>query len=171
MLSFTGITLELRKDLAANMPQIRFLMKKSPAMAFTAINDVASRTGKRHGVVLSLNFPQRGKIEEFESYGMENIGIVFHRDSRKFPIPRDGIKSKAREIMGNPEISDAYMYEGKEGLRILHGEIRLDILPASLHVWGRFDEKTAEFCDWLLVSCYQLKPGVDGALSDTSSKS
>lgn len=147
------------------------LLKKSPAAAFTTINELASSIGRKYGIVLSLNFPQRGKIEDFESYGTENIGMVFQRDSRAFPIPRDEIKSRASQVLANPQIQDAYMYEGKEGVRVLSGDVRLDILPASLHVWGKFDDKVAQFCDWLLVNCYQLRPGVDGALSETSSKS
>ncbi len=170
MLSFSSIIAELRKELTSNMPQIRILLKKSPAMAFTTINDIASNVGKKHGIVLSLNFPQKGKIEDFESYGTENVGMVFQRNSKSFPISRELIKSKAAEILENSQIHDAYMYEGKEGVRITSENIRLDILPASLHVWGKFDKKTSEFCDWLLVNCYQLKPGVDGALSETSSK-
>ncbi len=170
MLSFSSIVTELRKELISNMPQIRVLLKKSPAMAFTKINDIASNVGKKYGVVLSLNFPQRGKIEDFESYGTENVGLVFQRNSKNFTISREIIKSKAAEILENSQIYDAYMYEGKEGVRVVSDEIRLDILPASLHVWGKFDKKTTEFCDWLLISCYQLRPGVDGALRETSSK-
>lgn len=170
MLSFSTIITELRKELVSNMPQIRILLKKNPALAFTTINEIAAKIGKKHGVVLSLNFPQRGKIEDFESYGTENIGMVFQRNSKNFPISREIIKSKAAEILENPQIHDAYMYEGKEGVRVMTENIRLDILPASLHVWGKFDKKITEFCDWLLVNCYQLRPGVDGALRETSSK-
>lgn len=169
-MSFSSIVVELRKELVSNMPQIRILLKKNPAMAFTTINEIASKIGQKHGIVLSLNFPQRGKIEDFESYGTENLGMVFHRNSRNFPISRDLIKSKASEILENSQINDAYMYEGKEGVRVVLDNIRLDVLPASLHVWGKFDKKTAEFCDWLLINCYQLRPGVDGALSETNSK-
>jgi hypothetical protein len=138
-------------------------------MAFTTINDIATNVGKRYNVTLSLNFPERGKIEDFESYGTENIGMVFQRDSKKFPINSGLIKSKALEILVNPQVQDAYMYEGKEGVRVLLDNIRLDILPASLHVWGKFDKKVIEFCNWLLENCYELKPGVDGALSETNS--
>jgi hypothetical protein len=61
------------------------------------------------------------------------------------------------------------MYEGKEGVRVVLDAGRLDILPASLHVWGKFDRKVTKFCDWLLANCYQLKPGVNGAESEVSS--
>ena len=170
-MSFSSITAELRRELGSNMPQIRVLLKKNPAMAFTTINETASKVGKKHGIILSLNFPQRGKIEDFESYGTENIGMVFQRNSRNFSIARDLIKSKAAEMLDRPQVQDAYMYEGKEGVRVMLENRRLDILPASLHVWGKFDDNTSKFCDWLLINCYQLRPGVDGALSETNSKS
>lgn len=170
-MSFSSITAELRRELGSNMPQIRVLLKKNPAMAFTTINETASKVGKKHGIILSLNFPQRGKIEDFESYGTENIGMVFQRNSRNFSIARDLIKSKAVEMLDRPQVQDAYMYEGKEGVRVMLENRRLDILPASLHVWGKFDDNTSKFCDWLLINCYQLRPGVDGALSETNSKS
>lgn len=169
-MSFSSIAIELRKELVSNMPQIRVLLKKSPAMAFTTINEIASKIGKKYGIVLSLNFPQRGKIEDFDSYGTENIGMVFQRDSRNFPIERSLIKSKAAELLERSEIHDAYMYEGKEGVRIVTENVRLDILPASLHIWGKFDAKVIDFCNWLLINCYQLNPGVDGALSEDNSK-
>ena len=162
-MNFSSITAELRTELGSNIPQIRILLKKNPAMAFTTINEIASRVGKKYGINLSLNFPQRGKIEDFESYGMENIGMVFQRNSKSFPVARDLIKSKAVELLDSPQVQDAYMYEGKEGVRIMLESSRLDILPASLHVWGKFDNNISKFCDWLLINCYQINSGVGGA--------
>ena len=168
-MSFSVIIQDLQNELRSNMPQIRFLLKKSPALAFTTINEISTKVGKKYNLLLSINFPERGKIEDFESYGTENIGMIIDRFRKTFPIQRELIKSKAFEIFGNAQIQDAYMYEGKEGVRVALGSVRLDILPASLHVWGKFDEKVTEFCDWLLVNCYQLKPGVKGAESEVSS--
>jgi len=161
--SFSAIVQDLQRELHSNMPQIRFLLKKNPAFAFTTINEISAKIGKKYNLALSLNFPERGKIEDFESYGTENIGMIIDRFRKTFPIQREVIRSKASEIFENVQIQDAYMYEGKEGVRILLDAGRLDILPASLHIWGKFDKKIMEFCDWLLVNCYQLKPGVKGA--------
>ncbi len=168
-MSFSSIVIEVQKEIGSNLPQIRFLLKRNPAMAFTTINDISVNVGKRYNIKFSLNFPEKGKIEDFESYGTENIGMVFQRDNKKFQIDRELIKSKAIEILCNPRVEDAYMYEGKEGVRVLLDNIRLDILPASLHIWGKFDKNVTKFCDWLLLNCYELKPGVDGALSETNS--
>ena len=168
-MTFSTITQDLQNELHSNMSQIRFLLKKSPALAFTIINEISTKVGKKYNLVLSINFPERGKIEDFESYGTENIGMIIDRFRRTFPIQRELIKSKASEIFGSAKIQDAYMYEGKEGIRVVLDSGRLDILPASLHVWIKFDKKVIEFCDWLLANCYQLKPGVKGAESEVSS--
>ena len=168
-MSFSAITQDLQRELRSNMPQIRFLFKKNPALAFTTINEISAKVGKKYNLTLSLNFPERGKIEDFESYGTENISMIIDRFRKTFPIQRELIKSKASEIFVSAQIQDAYMYEGKEGVRVVSDDGRLDILPASLHVWGKFDRKVIEFCNWLLVNCYQLKPGVKGAESEVSS--
>ena len=76
-MSFSSIAIELQKELGSNLPQIRFLLKRNPAMAFTTLNEIATGIGKRYNIRLSLNFPERGKIEDFESYGTENIGMIF----------------------------------------------------------------------------------------------
>lgn len=167
-MSFSEITQELQKELRTNMPQIRFFLKKTPSLAFNKINEIAAKIGTKHSLILSLNFPEKGRIEDYESYGMENISIVIDKHAKTFPIKRELIKSKASEIFGSVKIQDAYMYEGKEGVRVLLSSGRLDILPSSLHVWGRFDQKIMEFCDWLLVNCYQ-KPDESGSISDLSS--
>ena len=168
-MSFSQISSRLQKELKSNNPQIRFLLKKSPALAFTRINEIVTYIGKIYNIKVSLNFPERGKIEDYEVYGTENIGLVFQRDSKAFPIPRELIKSKVSEILGSVQIQDAYMYEGKEGVRVIDENYRLDILPASLHIWGKINDKIRNFCDWLLENCYGVKPGVEGAFNDTNS--
>lgn len=169
ILSFSQISSALQKELKSNNPQIRYLLKKNPALAFNAINEIASNIGKKFNIKVSLNFPQKGKIEDFESYGTENIGFVFQRNTKTFSIPKDTIKSKASEILGPIRTEDAYMYEGKEGVRVIDKNYRLDILPSSLHLWGKIDDPIRNYCDWLLEICYEVKPGVDGAFNETNS--
>ena len=168
-MSFSQISFLLQKELKSSNPQIRFLLKKSPALAFTTINEIATNIGKKYNVKVSLNFPERGKIEDYESYGTENMGFIFQRDSKAFSISRELIKSKASEILGSVQIQDAYMYEGKEGVRVIDERYRLDILPASLHIWGKINDKIRDFGDWLLENCYEVKPGVEGAFNETNS--
>jgi hypothetical protein len=166
---FLHIISTLQKELKSNFAQIRFLLKKNPGLAFSTINEIATKVGQTYGIRLTLNFPERYKIMDFESYGTENLGFVFQRNSKSFTISRDLIKRKALEILDSVDVQDAYMYEGKEGVRIIGSEYRLDILPASLHVWGKIDEKISRFCNWLLVNCYEVRPGVEGAFKDTNS--
>ena len=168
-MSFSQIASKLQAELKSNNPQIRFLLKKSPGLAFTTINEISTKVGEKYNIKISLNFPERGKIEDYESYGTENIGFVFQRDTKSFPIPRDTIKSKVSEMLQNVQIQDAYMYEGKEGVRVMEPNYRLDILPSSLHIWGKIDDNIRNFCDWLLENCYEVKPGVEGAFNETNS--
>lgn len=160
---------ELQRELKSNMPQIRILLMKSPAIAFTTINEIATSIGKKYKMTLLLNFPQREKINDFESYGTENISMIIDRNKKIFPIKREMIKLKALEILGNAKVEDAYMYEGKEGVKVFFDSGRIDILPHSLHLWCKFDQSIARYCDWLFTNCYYPKPGVEGAVSEVSS--
>ena len=168
-MSFRVITEELQKELKSNMAQIRFLLMKSPGIAFTTMNEIATKVGKKYSVSLLLNFPQSGKIEDYESYGTQDISIIIDMTRKIFPIKRETIKSKAKEIFEDIKVEDAYMYEGKEGVKVFLESGRIDILPHSLHIWCKFDSKVTEFCDWLLNNCYQLNPGVSGARSEVNS--
>jgi hypothetical protein len=166
---FDVIVKEVQKELKSNVAQIRFLLVKSPAIAFTTMNEIATRIGKKYKMSLILNFPKIGKIEDYESYGTQDISMIIDMTRKVFPIEREIIKSKAREVFGDIKVEDAYMYEGKEGVKVFLDSGRIDILPHSLHIWCKFDSKVTEFCDWLLVNCYQLNPGVSDAERKVSS--
>ena len=104
-----------------------------------------------------MNFPERGKINDFDSYGKQDLSIIVDLSKKNFPIERNIVKTKAKEIFGDVKIQDAYMYEGKEGVKIFFENGRIDILPHSLHVWCKFSEKVTNFCDWLFENVYLLK--------------
>ena len=116
-------------------------------------------------IELLVNFPHRGKIENFDMYGKQDLSFIVDMEKTRFPIKRSIIKEKAKEIFGDVETEDAYMYEGKEGVKVFLGqaneagrkEERIDILPHSLHVWYEFTDKVTEFCDWLLENVYLVK--------------
>ena len=153
---FSEITSELQAQLKSNLPQIRLLLKKSPAMAYARITEIGFAVGKKYNIQLIVNFPQRGKIEDFDSYGMQDLSMIIDRQKKNFPIQRSIIKDKAKEIFGDVQIDDAYMYEGKEGVRVFPEGGRIDILPHSIHIWCKFDEKVISYCNWLLINVYQL---------------
>ena len=98
--------------------------------------------------------------------------VVYHANQvyekyllRRVIVHSEKIKEKAKELFGDVEVADAYMYEGKEGVKVFLGpaneagrkEDRIDILPHSLHVWYEFTDKVTEFCDWLLENVYLMK--------------
>ena len=156
---FSEITGELQLQLKANLPQIRLLLKKNPAMAYTRITEIGFGVGKKYNIQLIVNFPQLGKIEDFDSYGTQDLSMIVDRQRKSFPIQRSTIKEKAKQVFGNIQVDDAYMYEGKEGVKVYPQGGRIDILPHSIHIWCKFDEKVTEYCNWLLVNVYQLGQG------------
>ncbi len=156
-MSFRTITKELQDHLKSNLPQIRMILKRSPALAYTKITELGYEVGRKYNVKLLVNFPERGKINDFDSYGKQDLSIIIDQTKKNFPIERSIIKSKAKELFGDVQVQDAYMYEGKEGVKVFFKNGRIDILPHSLHVWCKFSEKVTEFCDWLFVNVYQLK--------------
>jgi hypothetical protein len=162
---FTTITKDLQKELKSNLPQIMVLLKKQPAIAYKKIGELGKEVGKKYNIELLVNFPHRGKIENFDMYGKQDLSFIVDMEKTRFPIERSIIKEKAKEIFGDVETEDAYMYEGKEGVKVFLGpsnesgrkEERIDILPHSLHVWYEFTDKVTEFCDWLLENVYLVK--------------
>ena len=156
-MSFAKITEQLKKELKSNMPQIRVLLKKNPAIAYSRITEIGFDVGKKHNIKLIVNFPHEGKIEDFDSYGTQDLSIIVDQSKTNFPIDRSIIKSKAKEIFGDIKVEDAYMYEGKEGAKIFLENGRIDILPHSLHIWCKFTDKVSKYCEWLLENVYLLK--------------
>lgn len=159
-MSFSIIVKELQSTLKSNLPVIRFLLKKNPGMAYTRITELGAEVGKKYDIKLVVNFPHEGKIEDFDSYGTQDLSIIVDQTKTNFPIERSIIKTKAKEMFDDVKVEDAYMYEGKEGVKIFFDKGRIDILPHSLHIWCKFTEKVTQYCDWLFVNVYQLKQDV-----------
>lgn len=153
---FTELTEDLQRQLKKDLAQIRFLLRKNPAMAYTRIVEIGEDVGKKYNIKLLVNFPQEGKIEQFDLYGKRDLSLIIDRERKNFPIQRIVIKEKAKQVFGKVEVEDAYMYEGKEGVRVYAPGGKIDILPHSLHIWTLFDEKVTKFCDWLMENVYQV---------------
>lgn len=130
-------------------------MKKSPNMAYQKVNELALFVGSRYGVNLMLHFPVPNKISDVDSYGTENIGIVVDKFRKTFPVPREMVKQKAIDLIGNgAQPQDAYMYEGKEGVKVVMPDGRIEILPGSVHFWCTIDERIKSYADWLAENVY-----------------
>jgi hypothetical protein len=146
---------ELRDNINHNKDLLKMILKKNPNMLYQKINEISLITGSRYNVNLQLHFPDSKKISDIESYGEENIGIVIDKFRRKFPISRESIKLKAIELMGDDiEAKDAYMYEGKEGVKIIFEKGRIELLPGSCHFWCKIDERIKCYGDWLMSNVY-----------------
>jgi hypothetical protein len=46
------------------------------------------------------------------------------------------------------------MYEGKEGIRIIKENGTIEILPGSILLWCKLDERVKDFGDWLMGHVY-----------------
>ena len=149
-MSFSHLHSDLLYNLKYHNNDIQQALKKSPNSVYQYVNQLSEFTGSRYNVNLNLHFPDPKKIYDVENYGMENLGLVVDKFRKRFPIPRDTIKQKAVELLGEVTPQDAYMYEGKEGLKILFPQGRIEILPGSIHLWCRIDENLAKFCDWFM---------------------
>ena len=131
---FKTITEDLQKTLKSNLPQIRFLLKKNPGMAYKEIGEIGKKVGKKYNIELLVNFPHEGKIDNFEMYGKQDLSLIIDMEKKRFPMDRGIIKEKALEILGDIKTEDAYMYEDKEGVRIIFNDNiqdKIDILPHS----------------------------------------
>jgi hypothetical protein len=148
---------ELKIEIESKKENMRILVNRNPQRAYAELNQIAYMVGTKYGIQLQFHFPDTRKINDVDSYGNENLSIVVDKHKKQFPIPRDSIKEKAKAILGEVETKDAYMYEGKEGLKIFLNEGRLDILPGSIHLWCRIDENVKKFVDWLMLECYKVK--------------
>ena len=154
---FSELVSDLQTGLKKDLAQIRFLLKKNPAMAYTRIVEIGKEVGKTYNIKLIVNFPKQGKIEEFEMYGKRDLSLIIDYDRKRFPIDREIIKQKAVEMLGDVKTEDAYMYENKEGVRVFTDNWKIDILPHSVHIWTEFNDKVTAFCDWLMENAYEMK--------------
>ncbi len=157
MMIFTELTLDLQVQLKRDLAQIRFLLKKNQGMGYTRIVEIGKEVGKKYNIKLIVNFPKEGRIDEFDMYGKRDLSLIIDYDRKKFPIDRELIKQKAKDLLGDIKTEDAYMYEGKEGVRVFTENWKIDILPHSLHIWTEFNENVTAFCDWLMENVYQMK--------------
>ena len=154
---FSELISDLQDALKKDLAQIRFLLKKNPAMGYTRIVEIGKEVGKKYSIKLVVNFPKEGRIEEFEMYGKRDLSLIVDYERKRFPIDREQIKQKALEFLGDVQTEDAYMYENKEGVRVFGENWKIDILPHSIHIWTEFDDKVTAFCDWLMENAYQMK--------------
>lgn len=152
---FSTLIDDLHFNIKSNHSALDAALKRNPNLAYQKVNELALFVGSRHNVNLQLHFPVASKISDISSYGTENIGIIVDKFRKTFPIPREIVKQKAIELIGsNVQSQDAYMYEGKEGVKVLMQEGRIEVMPGSIHFWCKINEKVMAYADWLAENVY-----------------
>lgn len=156
--TFGSLLDDLKRNIDLNRDSLAAILQRSPNLAYKKINELAAFTGSRHGVDLQLHFPLADKISDVDSYGTENLGIVVDKFRKTFPVAREEVKKKAVELLGDSaKPQDAYMYEGKEGVRVVIPDGRIEVLPGSVHFWCKIDNRVASFADWLMQNVYVVE--------------
>jgi hypothetical protein len=147
---------DLQLNIERNHDVLAVALKRSPNIAYQKVNELAQFVGSHYSVNLQLHFPIPGKISDLDSYGTENISIVVDKFRRLFPVPRELVKQKAVELIGNDVKSkDAYTYEGKEGAKVmLMPKGSIEVLPGSIHFWCKIDGRIRSYGDWMIENVY-----------------
>jgi hypothetical protein len=153
---FSLLLSDLSNNITNNVEFFKETLKKNPTLVYYKLNELAKFVGSRYNLVLEIHFPSSDKIYRVDGYGKENLSVIIDKFRKTFPIPRENIKQKAIELFPNVSVFDAYMYEGKEGIRVIFdgSGYRIEILPGSLHLWTKIDSKVEEFGNWLLSEVY-----------------
>ena len=106
-MSFSAITQDLQATLKSNLPQIRFILKKNPALGYTRITELGKEIGVKYNMKLIVNYPQEGKINEFDMYGKRDLSLIMDLQKTRFPIERSIIKEKALDLFPDAKTEDA----------------------------------------------------------------
>jgi hypothetical protein len=154
MVQFRILLEELKTNIQNNSATLDSIIKRNPNLAFTKVNELAYFVGRRYNVDLKIHFPDPSKILDLNSYGTENIGVIVDIFRKKFPLPKEKIKTQAKKLPTYLEVRDAYMYEGKEGVRVLLQRGRIEVQPGALHVWCKIDDDVLTFLDWIMENIY-----------------
>lgn len=155
--TFSSLIEDLKSNIDYNRKALENSLKVNPAIAYQKVNEITQFVGSRYRLKLQIHFPDQRRLFVIDSYGTENLGIVFDKHRKQFPIQREIIKKKALEIFAASKAEDAYMYEGKEGVRVSIAAGRLEILPGSIHLWCNAEtDGVKEYVDWLFENVYSF---------------
>lgn len=157
--SFSDLLDEFKRIVLQHKPEIESLVTRSPNVGYKRVVELASLAGSLHGIDFQVHFPVPSKLRDIDKYGTENLSVVIDKFRKRFPIPREDIKARISEGYGSSASArDAYMYEGKEGLRAVLSSGRIEILPGSVHFWCQVEERATALGDWLMSMVYQPRP-------------
>ena len=156
-ITFSTLLQDLRSNIDYNRQVLESSLRTNPGVAYQKVNEITRFVGSRYHLNLQIHFPDHRRLSVIDSYGTENLGIVFDKHRKRFPIQREAVKKKALDLFAASRAEDAYMYEGKEGVRVTFAEGRLEILPGSIHLWCNVEnEGVKDYVDWLFENVYDL---------------
>ncbi len=157
MNEFSLLIRDLTNNINSNMEFFKTTSITKPTLVYYKLNELSNFVGSRYNLKLEIHFPNSSKILHTDEYGKENISLVIDKFKKVFPISRELIKREATNSFKNAMVIDAYMYEGKEGIKVVFNDkskSRIEVLPGSFHLWVRIDEDVEKFCNWLLLNVY-----------------
>jgi hypothetical protein len=159
MSEFTSLMTDLSNNINSNIEFFKTtLVKKNPTLAYYKLNELSNFVGSRYNLKLEIHFPNSNKVYDIDNYGKENISIIIDKFRKRFTIQRERIKQEAENLFKkNSTVIDAYMYEGKEGIKIIFNDknkSRIELLPGSFHLWIKIEKDVEKFCNWLLANVY-----------------
>ena len=154
--TFSALIEDLQSNIEYNRKALENSLEVRPAVAYQKVNEITQFVGSRYRLNLQIHFPDQRKLFVIDSYGSENLGLVFDKHRKQFPILRETIKKKALDTIAASKAEDAYMYEGKEGVKIIFEKGRIEILPGSCHFWCKIDERVRSYGDWLMKNVYLI---------------
>ena len=94
-MTFSSIIRELKSNIDYNREALESSLNNNPAIAYQKVNEITNLVGSIYGLNLQIHFPDQRRLFEVDSYGTENLGIVFDKHKKRFPIQREVIKEKA----------------------------------------------------------------------------
>jgi hypothetical protein len=158
LVTFSNIIDDLQFNIKRNRDTLTITLKRNPNLAYQKLNELAQFVGSHYGIGLQLHFPMPNKISDIDSYGTENISIIVDKLRKVFPVPKETVKQRAIELIGEKaEPKDAYTYEGKEGAKIVLPKGSIEVLPGSMHFWCKIDTRIKAYGDWMIKNVYLPK--------------
>jgi hypothetical protein len=157
MNEFSSLMADLTNNINNNKEFFKTTVMKKPTLVYYKLNELSNFVSSRYNLKLEIHFPNSNKIYNINEYGKENISIIIDKFKKVFPISRELIKQEAISLFQNAMVTDGYMYEGKEGVKIVFDDSvksRIEVLPGSFHIWAKIDDNVENFCNWLLLKVY-----------------
>lgn len=142
---------ELQRALASKKTELKRLLSEGKMTELhMELNLIASFAGKRSSMEISINFPERYKMDEVIR-GERNIIIVSHPLRKKFGVPVAEIIGKAASFFPGSQLKN---FENGEGFHIIFSGGKISMFPGSVHLWCNVN-KAEKFLVWAMDSVYK----------------